>query len=99
MRRLLADEPTLVCRAALSLFVEREFKSFSDGAGERGVELEALRHVVLHRGLLRGWPHCLKSPCCTDRSFGSEEWRVLEGRPAPYPGQSPCHSKRTRSAL
>jgi len=49
MRRLLADEPTLVCRTALSLFVGREFKSFSDGAGERGAELEAVRHVVLHR--------------------------------------------------
>ena len=43
-------------------------------------------------------PNPLMGPCCTDRSLGGEDWTVYQ-RPVPDPGQSPCHSKRTKIAV
>src|SRR3984893_9273770 len=37
-------------------------------------------------------------PCCTDRSLGGEDWTVYQS-PVSDPGQPPCHSKPTKTAV
>jgi transposase len=45
-----------------------------------------------------GYFSAANGPCCTDRSLGGRDWTVYQG-PDPEPGQPPCHSKRTKTAV
>src|SRR5882762_7111061 len=38
-------------------------------------------------------------PCCTDRSLGGEDRTVYQGPVSAHPGQPPCHSKPTKTAV
>src|SRR5437773_2317986 len=40
-----------------------------------------------------------RGPCCPDRSLGGEDWTVYQGPVSDYPGQPPCHSKPTKTAV
>src|SRR3984893_8588197 len=43
-------------------------------------------------------PRDIRGPCCTDRSLGGEDWTVYQS-PVSDPGQPPCHSKPTKTAV
>ena len=60
---------------------------------------ESSKDDIALRNELTGLIKPVDGPCCTDRSLGGEDWTVYQGPVSDHPGQLPCHSKPTKTAV